>query len=249
MILFITAFTLGLLGSLHCIGMCGPIALALPVSNATVLKRIIAAILYNSGRAITYLGIGLLIGLLGKGFSIIGIQQIVSITLGSLILLSYIIPDVFSKTKFIAHYNKWFYGIKTGISFLFKQKSLASMFVIGMLNGLLPCGLVYMAIASALALGTVYESAVFMLFFGLGTFPMMLSLVLLKDFISTRFKLGINKALPTIMMVMAVLLIFRGLNLGIPYISPKLNNNKELICHQESTHGSASHQCEQPAEK
>ena len=245
MILFITAFTLGLLGSLHCIGMCSPIALSLPVNNGTIFKRIIAALLYNSGRAITYLAIGALIGLLGKGFSLIGIQQIVSIALGSLILLSYIIPDVFAKTTFIAHYNKWFYAIKTSISFLFKQKSLSAMFVIGALNGLLPCGLVYMAIASALALGSIQESAVFMLFFGLGTFPMMVSVVLLKDFIGVRFRLGINKAIPTIMMVMAVLLVFRGLNLGIPYISPKLDNNKELTCHQASSHGSPSHQCMQ----
>lgn len=246
MTLFATAFSLGLFGSLHCVGMCGPIAMALPLNNTSNFSRILAALFYNSGRAITYLLIGSIIGLLGKGFSLIGIQQIVSIALGSLILLSYIIPDVFARTKFIIHYNKWFYSVKSGMQFLFKKRSVSSLFFVGMINGLLPCGLVYMAIAAAMALGTVQESALFMMFFGLGTFPMMVSVIFFKEYLSTRFRVGINKALPTIMMVMAVLLIFRGLNLGIPYISPKLNAEKEITCHNNEQHNKLAHACTLP---
>ncbi|MGZ4043606.1 MAG: sulfite exporter TauE/SafE family protein, partial [Bacteroidia bacterium] len=91
----VAAISLGLLGSFHCIGMCGPIALALPVHQATVFRKVVAILLYNSGRIITYSLLGLLFGIIGQGFAVFGLQQVLSVSLGTLILLSIILPKKF----------------------------------------------------------------------------------------------------------------------------------------------------------
>jgi len=103
---------------------------------------------------------------------------------------------------------------------LFQKKTFGSLFTIGLLNGLLPCGLVYVALASSLNTTDVYKGALLMFFFGLGTMPLLFVLSLAGKYLSVRFRTFIHKSVPIIIVTLGILFILRGLNLGIPFISP-----------------------------
>ncbi len=103
---------------------------------------------------------------------------------------------------------------------MFAIRSFQSLFFIGMLNGLLPCGLVYMAIAGAIGTGGVAEGSLYMILFGLGTIPMLLSISLAGNIMSIAVRKRINKLIPVLVVIVGVLFILRGLSLGIPYLSP-----------------------------
>ena len=231
---FLAALSLGFLGSFHCVGMCGPIALTIPVKRSSKLSVFAGSLIYNAGRVTTYAFLGTLFGLLGQGFAMAGWQSFLSLTLGSLILIFLFVP----KIKFIKHSNgilMMFLGkIKSNISQLFGQNTKEALFFIGVLNGLLPCGLVYLGIAGSIATGNAFTGALFMVGFGLGTIPAMMTLTVIRDFISIKFRENVRKAVPVFVGIMALLLILRGLNLGIPYVSPeaKVSPKTGIIVHQ-----------------
>ena len=224
--LIITAFTIGILGSFHCVGMCGPLALSLPLNSDTVWDKFSGALLYNAGRIITYSVFGLLFGIIGKSAALFGYQQWLSILLGVLIIFFVILPkrvSVFNNKNFITGF---FENIRSGLGNLFVQKNYSSLFSIGLLNGLLPCGLVYMAVAGAVATGDIAKSILFMAFFGLGTLPMMWSIAFLGNYVGIGIRQKIRKVYPFMLLLMGSLLILRGLGLGIPYVSPELKVEK-----------------------
>lgn len=218
----IAAITIGFLGSFHCVGMCGPIALAIPVKENTWYNRLFSSLLYNLGRMFMYFLLGLVFGSLGQGFALAGWQNVLSVSLGILILGGLFLPKFFSlsgKTGFLFRFIE---KVKQGIRRLFGIHSFGALFLIGFLNGLLPCGLVYMGIAGSVATGSILKGGLFMAAFGLGTFPAMFAIHLIKNIISITFRERIRKTVPIFVGIMAVLLILRGINLGIPYISPKV---------------------------
>ncbi len=237
--ILIPAMTLGFLGSFHCIGMCGPIALTLPINSGSLFHKLNHLILYNLGRTLTYSMIGLIFGSIGQTFVWFGFQQILSILIGVLILFSVFFSSGYAaKHKLTSGiYNRMAF-VKKAMSDLFKRKGWQTTFSIGLLNGLLPCGLVYMGVAGAMASNSAANGAMFMAVFGLSTIPVMMSISLLGNIISIRFKQAIQSMVPYVLSVMAVLLILRGLNLGIPYISPNISNNSasahtnEINCHK-----------------
>jgi uncharacterized protein len=230
----LAALTLGLIGSFHCIGMCGPIAIALPLTNQNWLSKILGASIYNIGRALTYGFMGIIFGLLGKGFKLAGLQQWVSIAMGIIMIVSVLFPFILrSRSKLDGLINKFVARLKKAFGNLFKNRSYHSLFLIGLLNGFLPCGLVYMAIAGAVATGEVLNGAMYMIIFGLGTLPIMLSVSLIGNLISTPFRDRIRKFIPIFIVLIGLLFILRGMNLGIKYISPKLDkmNSTEMMMH------------------
>lgn len=212
-----TALFTGFMGSLHCVGMCGPIAMALPLGRQTFGGRMLGILLYNVGRVFTYSIIGAVLGTVGKGFSLFGWQQAVSIVAGVAVLV-YLLPTGRSYFSFI---NQPFGFVKKYFQPLFSQPGMANLFLIGLLNGLLPCGLVYLALAGALAIGDTLYSALSMAAFGFGTVPLMLSLTHISGQITSSHRAAINKFSPYFVAFMGLLFIVRGLNLGIPYLSPK----------------------------
>lgn len=234
--LILTAITLGFIGSFHCVGMCGPIALALPLDQNSFASKVMGVLLYNSGRMFTYALFGGLFGLVGESFVIAGYQQILSITLGTAILIMVLLPNhVFSKYKITGAIYSSIGKLKHHVSSLFKKSSFSSLFFIGTLNGLLPCGLVYLGIAGAIATGNSLQGSLFMAMFGLGTFPAMVSLSFLGNSINMKYRNKINKAIPTFVVATALLLILRGMNLGIPYLSPEMSETKPIAhkcCHK-----------------
>lgn len=226
--LIITALLLGLLGSFHCVGMCGPIALALPVHQYPPFQKYVGIVVYNIGRAFTYSILGLIFGLLGQSFYIGGFQQSLSIFLGVFILISILFS--YTRLNSVIKFNfliRFINTLKNSLGKLFSKKGIHFLFIIGILNGLLPCGLVYMAVAGAVATGNYLNGSMFMFMFGMGTLPAMLAISVFGQFISVRFRNGMHKAVPVMVSIMAVLLIVRGLNLGIPMLSPQYK--KEIV--------------------
>jgi uncharacterized protein len=219
----LSGLALGFLGSLHCIGMCGPIALALPSQNKSKLSFYSGRILYNLGRVVTYSIMGLVIGLIGQKINLAGYQQIVSIVLGVLILAIVLLPsrikNYLIQLKPVQLVTK---TLQSSIGVLFRKGSQSSLFSIGVLNGFLPCGFVYVALAGAVAMGNVEKSILFMLLFGIGTIPAMFSASIVTNLLGQNFRKRIHQAIPVFASMLAVIFILRGLNLGIPYLSPKM---------------------------
>ncbi len=219
--MFYTAFILGLLGSFHCLGMCGPIAFVLPVDRNNKTKMIWQTFLYHFGRLLTYSIIGLLFGLVGKGLYLAGFQQRLSILMGIIMILSVVIP-AHLLNKY--HFTRPLYGIigkvKSNLGLYLKQKSNKAFFLIGFFNGFLPCGLVYMAVIGAIAAGTPLVGAFYMFLFGLGTVPMMTGAIMLGNFVNLSVRNKIQKAIPIFVVIIGLLFILRGMGLGIPYLSP-----------------------------
>jgi sulfite exporter TauE/SafE len=219
----IAGLTFGFLGSFHCIGMCGPIALSLPGKFDFKFRFIISKLFYNSGRIATYSLMGLITGLFSKGVSLVGYQQGLSIFVGSLILLTILgnkLRDSLSRWKI---YPTFISEKVTGkIRVLFSKNTINSHFLIGILNGFLPCGFVYMALATAVTTGSLENSVIFMLGFGLGTVPAMLSISLAGGFVSLSLRQKLQNLSPYFVGFVGIILILRGLNLGIPFLSPAL---------------------------
>jgi hypothetical protein len=222
-----TGLALGLATSFHCVGMCGPIAISLPLQGSNKWKQLFGGILYNLGRTLTYALMGLAFGLLGQGLSTLGFQKMVSIVAGTLMIAAVFFPKLF---KFSNDVDKGLYSfvgsVKRGLKSLFTTKSFFGLFFIGMLNGLLPCGPLYFAVIISAGTGNVIESVLFMVLFGLGTIPLLLAVTLAGNFVSVGLRNKINNFIPVIMVIMGLLFILRGLSLGIPFLSPtdeKLN--------------------------
>ena len=203
-------------------GMCGPIAIAIPLHKDNWLMKITGGLLYNSGRIITYGILGAIFGLLGRGIQLAGLQQWSSIALGIIMILSVVFPVLFKEKIKI---DKVFTGYASRLigSFrkLFTKSSLGSLLFIGLLNGLLPCGLVYMAIAGAINTNDVMMGVAFMVVFGIGTTPALLAVSLVGNVISIGFRNKVKRIIPVFIVILGILFILRGMNLGIPYVSPK----------------------------
>ena len=217
-----TAFIVGLVGSAHCAGMCGPIALALPLRSENWFTRVSGGLVYNSGRIITYMILGAIFGLLGKGLHMAGFQLWASIVIGILMIVMVVVPMIFRK---LPSMNNVFEGysarLMSGFRNLFRKGDTKSLFGIGLLNGILPCGLVYVAVAGAINTGDVVSAMFYMALFGAGTIPVMLAVSMAGTMISLKLRVFVNKLSPYVIVLLGILFILRGLSLGIPYISPK----------------------------
>jgi len=218
--MFLSAIIFGLLGSFHCVGMCGPIAFMLPIDRTNKVKGFFQILSYHLGRLFTYSLIGLLFGLLGKSFYLFGFQQQISIVVGVLMILFILFPKIFKKVNISKTISNVIFKVKNTLGKELKNKRNDTFFTIGFLNGFLPCGLVYMAIFGALATTNAFSGSFYMFLFGLGTIPLMTSVVYLGNFTKGTFRKKIQQAIPVFVVCIGVLFILRGLGLGIPYISP-----------------------------
>jgi sulfite exporter TauE/SafE len=216
-----TAFLFGLISSFHCIGMCGPIAMMLPVERNNPTKKATQIITYHLGRLTAYGSIGLLFGLLGKGLFLAGIQQQMSVVIGIAMIVVILTPEkVFAQYNFSKPVFRWISKMKQTLGSHFKNKSYKSLFIIGLLNGFLPCGMVYVALFGAIAMQSAGFGVLYMLLFGLGTVPLMSVVVYVNSFLTVPIRNKIQKVIPYVGVIIGALFILRGLGLGIPYVSP-----------------------------
>ena len=219
--MLLSALILGLLGSFHCVGMCGPIAFMLPVDRFNSVKKVIQIFTYHFGRLIAYSLIGLFFGFVGKGLYIFGLQQQLSILIGIIMIVVILLPyKTFNRYNFSKPLFNIISKVKTALGKQLKKKSADTFLTIGFLNGFLPCGLVYMAVFASIATGNAFQGSLYMALFGLGTIPLMTTAIYLGKFLNTTIKQRIQKAIPVAVVIIGLLFILRGLGLGIPYISP-----------------------------
>lgn len=231
MYFLLAAWLMGIAGSLHCVGMCGPLISMMPYNRNSRWSFFISKSANHLGRLTTYSALGLLFGLMGQGIAAAGFQQWLSIISGLAILTMVFWPkkwNQFSPKGKIFSFTNW---VKTKFASLLKQNSPQKLYLLGVLNGLLPCGLLYIALAASISTGNTLKGAAFMLLFGLGTVPALAIVGIFSHALKQRYNRGFFKFTRILLVLTAFLLILRGSNLGIPYLSPKLNTEKmEMDC-------------------
>ncbi|UCD37679.1 MAG: sulfite exporter TauE/SafE family protein [Fidelibacterota bacterium] len=228
------AFLLGLIGSLHCIGMCGPIAVMLPGRTETIARVVTGRLLYNIGRTLTYALMGLIIGFLGRSISLAGYQQAIGFIVGGGLIASVLLP---------ARVRGWFLTragigrmvepLKRVVGALLTRGSNSSLLFLGICNGFLPCGLVYAALGSSLMVEGPIQGMLYMANFGVGTIPVMLAMSFTGKLFNAAVRRKLARLLPVGVVILGLLFILRGLSLGIPYISPDVDRMME----QHTPHG------------
>jgi hypothetical protein len=230
-----SAFFFGLISSLHCIGMCGPIAMMLPLERNNPTKKAFQVLVYHFGRLTAYGILGLVFGLLGKGLYLAGFQQQMSIFVGIVMIAVVLIPEkIFARYNFSKPIYRIISKVKSSLGSQFKKKSPDAIFMIGLLNGFLPCGLVYAALFGAIAMQNEFYGIAYMLLYGLGTIPMMSAVVYMSNMLTNPMRGKIQKLIPIVAVCIGTLFILRGLGLGIPYVSP--SNISLFIQHQPNCH-------------
>ncbi|MGI4020015.1 MAG: sulfite exporter TauE/SafE family protein [Janthinobacterium lividum] len=211
------AFFTGLFGSVHCIGMCGPLAFSVPVMRQGWYFLLFDKLIYQVGRIISYVFLGLIIGMIGRQIWLAGLQQIISLLSGVLILIA-----AFSRLFRLSILNNQSSFLLKPFNRLFGYalKHKANHLIIGIVNGFLPCGFVYLALAGAVNTGTVSEAVNYMFWFGAGTLPLMFIAAVSTGFASPLVRNRINKTIPYLMICLGCWFILRGMELNIPYLSP-----------------------------
>ena len=216
-----SGFILGLISSLHCIGMCGPIAMMLPLDHQNSAKKTLQLLTYHSGRVVAYMTFGLVFGLLGRGLFLAGMQQQLSVVIGILMIAFVLVPE-----KVLAQYNfskpmyRLISKVKTALGNQFKKRNYKALFTIGLLNGFLPCGLVYVALFGAIAMQNELLGIGYMFLYGLGTIPMMSAVVYASNFVTVPMRNRVQKIIPIVAIAIGTMFILRGLGLDIPFVSP-----------------------------
>lgn len=228
----LAALLIGFLGSMHCVGMCGPLVLAMPFGGTGGGMPVSRMISYHSGRLLTYAMLGIAVGLIGGGLRFFFIQQWISIASGVLLLVLYFLPKISGSSLFPSLSAAWNREVVVRMRKMLRptddRSSTRHLFGIGLVNGLLPCGLVYMALIGAVAQPTVWGSALFMAIFGVGTSPALTGVIMANRLVSAGWRSSFSRVIPLFVVIVAALLILRGMGLGIPYISPADERN---CCH------------------
>lgn len=220
------AFFIGLFGSIHCIGMCGPLAFAIPVNSNGFWFLLWDKLVYNWGRIIGYAVLGLIMGLLGRQFWLSGLQQGVSVLSGILIILaalSRLLKISVVKGKWVSNLTM---PVNRLLSYAFQHK--AGHLMIGILNGFLPCGFVYLALVGAVNTSSVSAAVQYMAWFGAGTLPLMLLATVGSGYINTGVRKKMNKVVPYFMLCLGIWFLLRGMALNIPYLSPPAGFNNSV---------------------
>lgn len=214
------AFVLGVAGSAHCIGMCGPIALAVPSPSPRWSARLLSTLILNSGRIFTYALLGLAFGAFGAGIRLAGLQQGLSIVAGAVLLVSVVVPGAIERWMPHGRLSMMIGRFRGVLARNLRRTSPEALFFSGALNGLLPCGLVYAAAIGSTASGSLTSGVAFMVLFGLGTWPALVAIRMGGGLLGTGFRPMLRKVSPILVSAVAILMILRGLELGIPYVSP-----------------------------
>ncbi len=216
-----SAVLLGLVSSLHCVGMCGPIAMMLPIDRKNNTRKTLQIILYHLGRLSSYGILGLIFGLIGRSLYLAGVQQQLSIVIGIIIISVAVIPErIFARYNFSKPIYRAISYVKSSLGKQFKKRSNKSIFTIGIFNGFLPCGMVYVALFGALAMQNALYGMLFMVLYGLGTVPLMSLVVYFSSFIKDSLGKNLSAVIPVVTVCIGVLFVLRGLGLDIPFISP-----------------------------
>lgn len=212
----LTPLLLGLAGSLHCIGMCGPLILAIPLPAAARWAVLLQMLVYHSGRILTYAALGICFGLLGKGIAIAGLQQVLSVAAGVFIVAMAFVAWRFEKlVTALPGFGTFTRSIRQQMGKLINKHPGSATFSLGLLNGLLPCGMVYAALAGAISTTNSMEGGIFMALFGLGTLPLLLTVTIAGRSFSQSIRIKMKVVQPILLTLAGLLLIQRGLHVDL----------------------------------
>lgn len=225
----LTGLVFGLLGSLHCVGMCGPLLLALPLKEN---QKLTGQVLYHGGRILCYSLMGVLLSLFGVSLRYTGLHEFFSLSIGIMMIIGLFI-FLFGKSLITNSFGKsWLLTkIKNFWRSFFETKSIIYLPMIGFLNGMLPCGFVYIALGFSLMFNSSIDTSLYMVSFGLGTVPALIGIGYFSQILSTPLRQKVQLVVPFATAIVGILLILRGLSLDIPYISPVLSGMGCSICH------------------
>lgn len=222
-----TALITGFVGSLHCVGMCGPLAMALPVGRLPRAQRGLGVGLYHAMRVLAYAGLGLAVGSLGQGLLLAGLQRPLSIGAGVFLLLWTLLARGRFGSLATARPTRW---ITRPMGRFLNQPSLRAFAGLGFLNGLLPCGFVYVALAGAVATGNVSDGALYMGLFGAGTVPALLAIRYVPVLIPVRLRQRFSRLMPVVAVGLGLLLLVRGI--GLPAHTTDDQDARQIpVCH------------------
>lgn len=223
------AFFMGLFGSIHCAVMCGPLLLAIHGQATLSWKLVANRLLYQFGRILTYGILGAVLGIFGNLASLQGGQRSLSLSIGILLLLIGLIQLFGKKNQTLIKFQTK--ALQPLIQYMGKYLYRpGGSFIAGMLNGLLPCGMVYMALAAALNANSMLNAAMFMVLFGLGTLPLLFLYTFISQVSHPLFKQKFQRMLPYLYVLMGIWFILRGANLNIAYLSPLLQVDGAMNC-------------------
>jgi sulfite exporter TauE/SafE len=224
----LSGLLLGLASSLHCAGMCGPLVLSMPFYSSDGHLSWRSMFEYHIGKTLMYTALGALFGVFGMGIKISGFQQVFSISFGILLLIilfgSKLHPKIGQMIQKLELYYNGFIGK------VMKLGSGGAFIVLGLTNGIIPCGMVYVALGASVLAYSVGYGALFMALFGLGTLPVLTSIIAGRTLIRKKFSTSFIKIKNVTLLILALLFILRGMNLGIPYLSPQIGNDDKLEC-------------------
>ncbi len=248
----ITAFSVAILGSIgHCIGMCGGIVLAYSgklANNGVVSKAKLLGfhLLYNLGRITTYVALGAAVGFIGSMFSLDNtLKAALFIIAGILMILAGL--SLFGKIKFLNYLEvslqntKWY---QNNFQQALNLKTPLSLYMLGILNGLLPCGFVYAFLFSAAGFGSALYGALIMLSFGLGTMPALFIFGLLANTILAKQSFRkIAMILASIaIIVFGALMAYKGYKiLQNPQMGHKMHTHSIESTNKDSMHNTHNH--------
>ena len=228
------AFSMGLVGSLHCVGMCGPLMLAVPYSASQKFNILLEVFTYQLGRILVYTLLGALIGGVGKGLYLAGLQSVFSVLTGVVLLvaalLSFDLENFITRLSLMEKLNT---GVKSRVNALWKSQGKGFHLKIGMLNGLLPCGLVYLAIVGAVTMPNILSSALYMTSFGLGTLPLLVLTIMAGQRLSLSWRSRLQRLYPVFVAAVGIFLIIRGLEFDVPRTFDfwELSQGDMPVCH------------------
>lgn len=224
----ISGLLLGLASSLHCAGMCGPLVISMPFYNADGQLSWKSVVEYHFGKTLMYATLGAVFGVFGMGIRISGFQQIFSIAFGIILLLIVLGPRFSPVIKTVVHKLEAWYSSMVSKVLTFKKGG--AFVVLGLTNGIIPCGMVYVALGASVMAYSITYGALFMACFGLGTLPILTSIIAGRTFLSRSLSANFGKLKNAAVILLALLFILRGMNLGIPYLSPKMGEDHKLEC-------------------
>lgn len=222
---------LGFASAFHCMVMCGPIALALPLNRKNSITMIKGISVNQLGRVLTYVALGAIFGIFGFQLPLIHGFQIATILTGIAFLIVIWRPNWIRKLEWQPGFFSRFRQQKMGS--LLKNKTNFNLFFLGILNGLLPCALILVALGISITQGNPVKGAQFMLGYGLGSVPGISMVAFLGGRMLQAIPWKIRRIAPVAFSIVAFGMIIRGLNLGIPYLSPKVEDKTQQLVHTQ----------------
>jgi uncharacterized protein len=185
--------------------MCGPLVLMTPVIGNTPGSIIASRALYHSGRIAVYVFLGLLFGVIGESLVLAGFQRWLSLTVGALMIVA-----ILFAARIKAPLARIPLYLKSLFAEFLRKRTATSVFTLGAVNGLLPCGLVYMAATASISAGSISKSVASMALFGIGTLPMLVAISTAGRRLNCSRLPAIQKIMPLAVLAVAILLIVRS---------------------------------------